>query len=212
MNCANARSHLPLLTYGDLAPDEARAVQQHLAGCPECRREFACLQEVRHALDAVPAPAVRVDLPRLYQEAAARQARRARRWRRAALAGLAVAALVVLAFGLRLQVRVEAHQVVLAWGTALAAADVVPPAPRQLPPADRPDPAEVERRLQLASSLIHALADDLESRDAQQQESIKRLQVRLDTLQAQSGARWTETRRDIAALYTAQFGPNPKGE
>jgi hypothetical protein len=211
MNCTEARTHLPLLTYGDLSADQARAVRQHLAGCPDCRRELTGLQELRHALCAVPAPVVHVDLPRLYQEGAARHARRARRWRRAAVAGLAVAALVVLAFGLRLQVRVQGHQVVLSWGTA-PAAEVVPPSPPQRPPVGGPDPADVERRLQLASSLIHALADDVESRDAQQQESLKRLQARLDAEQAQGSARWDETRRDIAALYTAQFRSNPKGE
>lgn len=206
MNCPDARPHLAALVYGDLGPSEVRAVQEHLAGCPACRQEYAELRQVRRALDAVPAPSVQVDLPRLYREAAARQARRARRWRRAALASVAAAALVLLAFGLRLQVRVDAHQLVLCWGDV---PEVAPPPP---PPDEPPVPAEVERRLQLASRLIHALAEGQEARDARQQEALKQLQGRIDAHQLQDNARWNETRRDIAALYTAQFGSPRKGE
>jgi hypothetical protein len=208
MNCTDARPHLPALLYGDLAPAEARAVEQHLAGCPACRQQYAELRQLRRALDAVPAPSVQVDLPAVYREAAARQARQARRWRRAALACAALAALVLLAFGLRLQVRVDAHQFVLRWGDVPEVTAPSPPSRAEESPAL----ADLERRLQLASSLIHALADDVEARDAHQQELLKRLQRRLDAHQLQDNARWNEARRDIAALYTAQFGSPGKGE
>jgi hypothetical protein len=205
MNCAEARPHLPVLLYGDLGPEAARAVQDHLAGCAACRREYAGLGQVRAALDAVPVPAVQVDLARLHQEAAARQLGRLRAWRRAALACGTVAALLVLVFGLRLQVRLAPHEVVLRWGDVPATNPVPPPHP---PLTD----SEVEQRLQLMSNLIHALADDLESRDAQQAESLRHLQARLDTLHLEDSVRWGAARRDIAALYTAQFGPSKKGE
>jgi hypothetical protein len=119
---------------------------------------------------------------------------------------------VLLAFGLRLEVRLEAHQVVLRWGLPPDSTTVLPPSPQVKPVGDALAAADVERRLQLMSNLIHALADDLEGRDAQQQESARRLQARLDAIQLQGSARWTETRRDIAALYTAQFGSPRKGE
>jgi hypothetical protein len=208
MNCAEARTHLPALLYGDLAPDGVRAVQEHLAGCPACREEFAALRQVSHALDAVPAPSVNVDLSRVFQEAAARQARRAKRWRRVSVACGAVAALVLLAFGLRLQVRLEAHQVSLSWGDV---PNVTPP-PVPHPAADPAFPARVEERLQLASDLIHALSEDLEERDARQQSAVKQLRAQLALLQQQGNARWAETEHDIDALYTAQFGPSKKGE
>jgi anti-sigma factor RsiW len=212
MNCADARPRLPALLYGDLEAEAARALRQHLAGCPACREEYAGLQQVRHALDTVPVPPVQVDLPHLYQEAARRQAGRLRAWRRAALACGAAAALLLLGFGLRLQVRLEAHQVVLCWGEVPKPAESVVPPPAVPPAADGPTLAEVEQRLQLTSNLIHALAEDLEARDAQQQDSLKRLQDRVDALQVQGGARWNETRRDIAALYAAQFALPKKGE
>jgi hypothetical protein len=214
MTCTDARTQLPALLYGDLPPTAADAVRGHLAGCAACRQEYAALQQVRHTLDALPAPAVQIDLPRLYREAAERQARRARRWRRAALAGLAAAALLLLAAGLRLQVRLDGQQLVVRWGGP-AEPTAVPPTHRDAPPRDVPvagDPDEAEKRLQLMSSLIHALAEDLDARDAQQQQALKRLQDRLDALQFQGNARWGETERNIAALYAAQFGPNRKGE
>jgi anti-sigma factor RsiW len=214
MNWADIRTRLSGLLYGDLPPAEADSARRHLAGCPACRQEFAALQQVRHALDAVPAPAVQVDLPRLYRAAADRQAHRARRWRRAALACCAAAALVLLVAGLRLQVRLDSQQLVVRWG-ALPDAGIVPPAPPRGTHADAPEPrapADVEERLQLMSSLIHALNEDLEARDADQRQALRRLQARLDELQLQGNVRWGQTDRKIAAFYAAQFGPTKKGE
>ncbi|MGH3801232.1 MAG: anti-sigma factor family protein, partial [Pseudonocardiaceae bacterium] len=39
---------------GALAPDEARAVDAHLAECADCRREVAELTDLRSMLDSVP--------------------------------------------------------------------------------------------------------------------------------------------------------------
>jgi len=41
-------------TLDALAPDEARAVEAHLAECADCRREVAELTELRGMLDTVP--------------------------------------------------------------------------------------------------------------------------------------------------------------
>jgi anti-sigma factor RsiW len=214
MNCTHVRTQLPALLYGDLPPAAADALRGHLAGCAACREEYATLQRVRHTLDVLPAPAVQVDLPRLYREAAERQVRRAQRWRRVALAGCAAAAVLLLVAGLRLQVRLDARQLVVRWGAPDEPA-AGPSRNQDTPPRDRPAagaPDETEERLALISSLIHALAEDLEARDAQQQQAVKRLQDRLDALQFQGNARWGETERNIAALYAAQFGPIKKGE
>jgi hypothetical protein len=78
-------------------------------------------------------------------------------------------------------------------------------------PPVRP-PAVLDERLQLISSLIHALNEDLEARDADQRQALRRLQARLDELQRQGDTRWGQTDRNIAALYAAQFGPTRKGE
>jgi hypothetical protein len=206
MNCAEARNRLPGLLYGDLPRGEASALRAHLAACPACRQELAALEGVRRALDTVPAPAVQVDLPRLYREAAARQVRRAGRWRWAAVACGAAAAVLLIVLGLRLEVRVEAHQLVVSWGAAPEKDVPVPPAPA--PRADRSEPPpspEVEERLRVLSELIHALADDVAARDQQQEQRVDQLRARLDDLQRQGNRRWSEMDRNVAALYAAHF-------
>src|SRR5437879_13596323 len=115
MNCSEVRDLLPLLLYGDVPGAQATAIQGHLASCATCRREFAELQQIRVALDRAPAPASQVDLPRLFEESAARQARRARRWRLAAVAVCGLAAALLVVVRLRLAVAVAANQLVRRW-------------------------------------------------------------------------------------------------
>jgi hypothetical protein len=204
MNCAKVRDRLPALLYGDLPPGEASALRDHLAACPACRQEHAALEGIRRALDMVPAPAVRVDLPRLYREAAARQVRRAGRWRWAAAACGAAAAVLLVVLGLRLEVRVESQQLVVRWGTAPEKVIVPPPGPG--PRAESPPPSpDVEERLRVLSELIHALADDVAARDEQEQQRVDRVRARLDELQRQGNRRMSETERNVAALYVAHY-------
>lgn len=207
MSCTQAREHLALLLYGDLDRVTAAAVQEHLAGCPACRTEYAELRRLRQALDALPAPAVQVDLPRLFQTAARRQARR---WRRAALLVGAAAAALLLVLLTRLEVRVEAQQLVVRWGTTPTDGQVSPTPVADLPPQALPP--DLEQRLQLMDDLLHALVTDVRDRDAEQQRRLARLQTRLDDLQAQSGRRWVEFDRQVRALYVAHFQPPRKGE
>lgn len=208
MSCTCIRDQLPLLLYDDLPPDEAVAVQKHLASCPSCQREYAALEQLRRTLDAGPAPAAAVNLPALYQEAARRQQRQVRHWRRAAGTLLAAATGLLVALVLNLEVRVEAHQLSVRWGAPLpAAAPPPPPAPAVEGP---PSPVTAED-VQLALDLIHALAQDVKARDRQQQKEVDQLRDRLDAFQRQADDRWTATQRNEAALYTALFGPRDKG-
>ncbi|TWD72422.1 putative zinc finger protein [Kribbella amoyensis] len=48
------RSQLGAYALGALEPDEAREVEQHLAGCAECRTELAELEELKAYLGEVP--------------------------------------------------------------------------------------------------------------------------------------------------------------
>jgi hypothetical protein len=211
MNCTRARGLLAALVYGDLPPAQTAAVEKHLAGCAACIREWHGLQEVRRLLDDAPAPAVRVDVQRLYREATARQQRSARGWRRAAVALLAVAAAALLVLGLRLEVRWEAHQVTLRWGTPEVAP--APPSPlAELSPREAKRLHPTAEDVQLLRELIHALAADAETRDQRQYLYLQRLQGRLDALQLDSAQRWQALERDIAALYATQFGKLAKGE
>jgi hypothetical protein len=209
MNCPDVRVHLPALVYGDLNAQEVAAVEVHLTTCPACRKERTDLERVRQALTAMPAPTVEVDVHRIFRQAADRQARRARRWRRAALALGAAAALLLFVVGLRLEVRAEAGQLVIRWGNAPA--KEIEPAPRKAPTprvvAEQPGPdslPELERRLRLNNDLIHAVAQDVEDRDRTYRDLLTQLRAALDTLARQTARQWTETERNVAALYVFQ--------
>ena len=214
MKCPDARALLPEYVYAGLPPERHKAVEAHLAGCAACRAEVRELQNVRRLLGEAAAPEVRVDVAALYREAAARQARRARRWRRlTAAACVAAAAAVLAAAASRLEVRVEAHQVVLRWGDVPApdappdgaALAHVPP-----PPAPQP-PAVTEEQLRLLGELVQALAADVWDRDVRRQAEIVRLRALLVDLQEHDARRWSAAERDIDAMYAAQFG-RKKGE
>lgn len=208
MSCEPFRERLLELLYGGLPPGSRTEVERHLADCSACRRERAALEALAHGLDAVPPVPGRVDLPRLYRDAAERRARQARRWRFIA-AGVGVAAVVLLAlFALRLEVRLEGHQMVLRWGVPPEPAAPVPPPPVVI----REVPAVSAEEVQLLKELVHALAADVESSERRSLASVVRLQQRLDDMQRQTQRRWADTERDVSALYTAQFGPRRKGD
>ena len=206
MNCSDLHDQLALLLYGDLPPAEKANVEKHLAGCPDCRRELRALESVRRLLSSQPEPKVRIDLPELYREAAKRQERRLWRWRRATVLVTGVAALfAVLAVGLRLEARLEAHQLLLRWGA------VPPEAPAPvLAPQVRPAPEPVkeirpvhlaDEQLQLLSNLIHALADDYHVLERQEREDASQFQARLQPVQQQNIQRCADLQHSIDALY-----------
>src|SRR5947209_4447164 len=119
MNCTKIRELLPALLYGDVSADEKSYLEKHLSTCAECKRAYLGLQGVRRLLGTDARAGVHIDLPQLYRLAADQRQRKLKRWRRAAVLAAGVAAvLAFFAFGLRLEARVEAHQLVLRWGSA----------------------------------------------------------------------------------------------
>jgi hypothetical protein len=198
MKCTDVRAALPLLIYGEPVPEDA-ALREHLAQCAACRREHEALVGVRRLLDDVPVPRVAVDLSQLPQSLTEREMRRARRWRRVAWTFGTVAAVLLLAIGLRLEVRVEASQLIVRWGE--------PPPPMPAPP---PQPfvnhtvlpsESIEAELRVFSELIHALKRDADDRDQRFTEQIERLQKHVRALQTQADLRWNSTEENVAALY-----------
>jgi hypothetical protein len=209
MNCTQAQELLPGLLYGDVDSAKAAEVEKHRAGCPACQKEYASLERLRRWLDAAPAaPAAPVSFPRLYADAARLQQRHLRRWRRAAVALLGAAAVLLAVLALKLQLRIEARQLVVSWGAPSETA----PQPEPLPPphADKAAPAPVvsAEEWQRLHDLIHALAADVALTNSARRQEFDNLELRLDTLQVRSQQR----DRLVAALYTAQFGPHDKGE
>jgi predicted anti-sigma-YlaC factor YlaD len=213
MNCNEVRASLPGFLYHDLQPDEVAAVDQHLTACPTCRHERAALERVREALGVVLAPAVQVDVTRLLQQAADRQTRRARRWRRTAVALAGLAAALLAAVALRLEVGMEANRLVLSWGdapqtptqSAVAPTEAGARSAARLPP-------DLAERLRVISDTVHALAADVEARDARQQQNLDVLRQQVDILRRQVSFQWSESQRRVALLRTVQATPNEKGD
>ena len=201
MKCTDVRTALPLLLYGEPSAEKEAALNNHLAGCADCRREYAALQNVRRLLDTASTPRVEVDLPRLYQTQAARQAHAMRRWRRIASIAGAVAALLLLAVGLGLEVRLDSGQLILRWGNPPPPLSGIGVSPVQT--TDRQDAyaTETEAELRVLSDLIHALKRDADGRDQRFAERLARLQAQVQAIRSQADDRWNATEQDVAALY-----------
>lgn len=109
MNCSQAQDRFSELLDGRLTAADTAEVRAHLAGCPDCQREYASLASTLAALDKLPAvqpsPRLRTNFYAMLEEekhsaasiraAAARQRRATRvslwRWILAPSAALAVA-------------------------------------------------------------------------------------------------------------------------
>jgi hypothetical protein len=208
MNCSQARDNLAGLLYDDLPGGIKADLKNHLAGCAGCRQEYQSLEAVRRLLGSSAAPEIRINLPQLYRQAAERQERRLRRWRRtAALVTAAAALFAFFAFGLRLEARIETHQLVLRWGSPPPVADVQGPvlpavtSPAPELPKEVPSNRSAEEQLQLLSRLIHALVDDLQALERQEREDSYQFQARLQAVQQQSVRRCADLQRSIDGLY-----------
>src|SRR5262249_16232316 len=131
------------------------------------------------------------------------QVQRARRWRRLAVGCAAVAALLLLAIGLPLELRFENHQFTVRWGQPPARPQPsitdAPPSPLIVRSMQRSEADE--EQLQLLRQLVVALKQDADEREAQQQETAVRTQAALALLKQQMDVRWSETQQDVRALY-----------
>lgn len=218
MNCTEVCTRLPAWLAGDLPADEMSQLNAHLADCPSCRQEQTALIEVRRLLDAVPTPAVAVDLARLYRDAAERQRRRLRRWRRLACASVAAAAVLLLALLLaRMEVRLDGHQLVVRWGGDPAPEQPTPPAPtpqvvERVVAAPSPATVEIEQQLRLLTELVQALSHDADLHAERRQQEMSRLRNEVQGLQQQLTQLRLATEKDVAALYAAQFSDKQKGD
>jgi putative zinc finger protein len=209
MRCTDVRAALPLLIYGESSPQDA-ALRKHLADCPACHCEFEALASVRRLLDTAVVPHVAVDLTQIHRTLAERQLRRARRWRHVAMALGSVAAVLLLALGLRLELRLEANQLVVRWndpplpvGQAFQPDAPVGQAfqPDASVPETQAGKPDLQAELRILSDLIHALKLDADERDQLCTERLQRLEKHVRALQSQSDQRWSATEENVAALY-----------
>jgi predicted anti-sigma-YlaC factor YlaD len=212
MNCVDVRPRLPEWVYGHLSREETAVLSQHVKECADCRREALSLERLRQLLDTPAPPAVHVDVARVYQAASERHARRLRRWRRAACAIGAVAALLVVAVFVRAEVRLGAHDITVRWGGTREAEVSSSSQPESVRVQPAPAvPAQLDERVEVLTRLLHALVNDADMREDDRRREIAVLQQRLELLQAQGNVRWSETKRDLDALYLAQFSQTQKG-
>jgi hypothetical protein len=56
LRCIEAEEWMMLRLYGELSPEQAAALDRHLAGCENCRREMASLRALEETLSKAPAP------------------------------------------------------------------------------------------------------------------------------------------------------------
>jgi hypothetical protein len=204
MTCTQICEQLPLFLYGDLSPDNAQAVEHHLADCASCREAFANLQSVRDALNATPTPEVIVQPSQILLASAERPRQSA--WVRRC-AGTAVAASLLLLAFLNLEVRIEKKQLMLRWGQpAPVVVAYLPP-----PPTDNRSLIALEERVRILQELTHALARDVDRRDRDRNNDVIRTQAKLEQIMQTTGQQLGETQRDVDALYAAHFKSPDKG-
>jgi anti-sigma factor RsiW len=202
MRCTDVRTALPLLIYGETSPQDA-ALRKHLADCPACHCEFEALASIRRLLDNAVVPHVAVDLTQIHRTLAERQRRRARRWQHVAIALGSLAAVLVLTVGLRLELRLDANQLIVSWSKPDSGTGVSPVESLDRRPAGptAAPPESVEAELRVLSDLIHALKQDADDRDQLCAERLDRLEKHIRALQSQSDQRWSATEENVAALY-----------
>jgi hypothetical protein len=211
MNCAQARDLIPLDIYSEMDAGLAGDLAAHLDACPACRNDRAELQATRTALDAAVNPEVEVDTAAIERAAVTSQHRALRRWKRVAIAAGALAAGLIAILLIRPEVQLGGGALVVRWGER-------PTEPRRetVSIVHVPVPAvrdvDLEERLRILSDLVRALRDDLETGDRSRRDELNVLVARLELLRIQSQQRWDETRRDVKALYTAQFGGKLEGD
>jgi hypothetical protein len=212
MTCSEVRARLPLWLYGDVNDGDERAIQNHLAHCPPCRRVRQGLENARTLLDAAPVAETAVDLAAIFRRAAAEQERQTRRWRRVARATVGLAAAVLVGLLLtRAEVRVGDGQLVLRWGVP-AAADPSRPGGAAPAVAAPPALADVQERLRVISELSLALAQDVQGRDDALRQELRALRDRVLSTQAQLNQRMSVAERNLDAIYTDRFILSRKGE
>jgi anti-sigma factor RsiW len=215
MNCTDIRDRLLAWQYQELPAAERALVTKHLESCAACQEHSLVWRELSRRLDAFTGPAVAVDLPRLFHQVVQRQEQRARRWRRTALAFVAaVAAVLLIAIGLRLEIRLDGSQVVVRWGDPppVAPQTPAPPSASATVPNQFSVPHVDPDDLQLVKDLVRVLAQEIQTRDRQQQQGLLRLQARFEAFLGAIDVRSANNERDVAALYSAQFRITNKGE
>jgi hypothetical protein len=134
-----------------------------------------------------------------------------RRWKRRTLFAGALAVSLLAILLARPQVEVGNGAFVIRWSERPAEPRTFERITTIVQAPTEPD-RDLEERMRILSDLVRALREDMETTDQKRREELTLVVGRLESLRFQSQRRWDETRRDVRALYTAQFGGKQEGD
>lgn len=162
--CERDLAQLGAHVLGGLPDDEARALDDHLASCPHCRREVDDLAAVRSALDEVPpeafldGPPNDADLLLARTLARARTEGRGARRIRLLVTGVAAAAAALALLGAGVALGRGGERRVLVERPQVATSAPAPPAGTRVASATAPDGARLTVRVEPATGWVRVNA------------------------------------------------------
>ena len=176
----------------------------------EVEHEMLDTDELRHVqmlLNRIDTPSPKpVDVAAIYCAALERQVRSSRRWKRGAAVGATLAAsLLFFALLPKLEVRADANEFTVRWGSPAPIAVVTPP---MLPQPDhelRELAANQQRELKTLKELLLTLATDVEERDTRQQEQLTAVLRSFRKFERYTQEQFAETDKTQQVFYTAIF-------
>jgi hypothetical protein len=113
--CRELSDQLLRLAYDDLDPADRAGCEEHLAGCPDCRAEWAALRNTQRLLDLAPERQTQIDLAAVCLRVAARERRSSLLWRVGlGVAGIAASIAAILCISI-FDIDVQPGRVVVAW-------------------------------------------------------------------------------------------------
>jgi hypothetical protein len=195
MNCTQVKEQLVDLLYDELSAEVQQAMDNHLAECSTCRKQWKMLKAGHSLLDRMPKDDSnsRIEVARIYQTVESRCDRSRRCWRAAAAAVGLVAALLVVVIGVQLRFEQHATHVVVAWS------DLPEPEPAGRTIADpaRPTIADPwptlnaqQERLEGIDELLKLTAQEVLTVDDSESTELARLIHQFSAAQKQNDQRW----------------------
>ena len=165
------------------------------------------LRHVQMMLNRIDTPSPKpVDVAAIYCAALEREIRSNRRWKRVAAVGAMLAAsLLFFALLPKLEVRADANEFTIRWGSPAPIAVVTPP---MLPQPDHELhqlAVNQQRELKTLKELLLTLATDVEERDTRQQEKLTAVLQGFRQFERNTQKQFAETDHTQQGLYAAIF-------
>ena len=172
----------------------------------EVTLEMLDADELRHVqmmLNMINTPSPKpVDVAAIFCAALERQVRSSRRWKRVAAVGATLAAsLLFFALLPKLEVRADANEFTVRWGSPAPIPVVLPQTDHELHQLA----ANQQRELKTLKELLLTLATDVEERDTRQQEQLTAVLRSFRKFERYTQEQFAETDKTQQVFYTAIF-------